>query len=1084
MTRMRLSTPSRFSPGNCEPAVLEAILVGRHRLLDRLIASVRADVEGGGCRHHLLLGPRGIGKTHLVALLNHRLRTEPALEGKVVVAWMREEERGVGSVEELLLRVLAALSRHDAVEIDLGERIDRLYDLPLERLRDGALSLLDDALAGRRLVVLVENLGMLFSKKEGFGAPGQQGLRDILQDRSQWTILATAQAIPVDIQGEAGPLSGQFTRHPLQPLDAAQAWTLLDRMAALEDRADLREFIDTPAGRGRVRAIHELCGGNPRLLVVFFQFVDRNSLTALARHFLERTELLTSYYQERLNGRSTLEQKIVQVLCANRAPMGVQDISRACLSSAGSVSKQLSELHNAAIVARISRGRSTLYELREPLMRIAFEVKENLGFPVGLFVEFLARFYGRAELETRRLALWFVGQTIDLSDPVSARALAAERGYLEAALGHANQVGAPRVTLREVLVQLLHRGGGADVVRLVQVLQTAGHHDGWMAIVGARGHRAVGDEAAAEAVLRERVEADDRDEDALDELVEVVLDRGGRAEAEALVRGWEARSGRVPSLAVARLRLREGEPAKALAVLADHEPCLRSMLLQLDSVGSIAPGSEGHDHFEALLERLTSQWPDDPRVLLRRVIWQAVSGAPGDVVAELIDTIRTEALTGEELTRLAATAAHLELHGHALRLWRRVARRRPTWPRLWNRTLDSAEHVGDLGLARDILREWCAGSPESRDAAVAAQLYGQAPIDLDLLDAIAAEHKVTDVAALARRVALLVLAGRLEEALTLLAANEGSEPHLARACVLLALVDRGDLAGELFGRGAAQSEDRRVLLIEAGRRAIRGELRATEAEVLRLEPQPGDHPQLWVFWFEVVWELGLDDLKLRLLQTLLAMDNPPEAVSARLLSSPSASLLDESDLLLELSQRLARLHPDRARWPRFEAQLHDFRGAWEAAEEVWTNCMVGPVEGSEDERLEGVMALGGALAGRTLNSPRGTGSASRRVALLEAAVSAWATLDAEFLADACALALQAMLQVLSMEATETSTVRVLVDLIADRGWLPADHPSLRIALAALALVDGDDEPSLSLTREERKVLAAQLKRPVPGFPNP
>jgi DNA-binding transcriptional ArsR family regulator len=404
-TRRGLNAPSRFSPGNCTPEVLEAILVGRGRLLDRLLRSVKDQVALGAGRHHLLLGPRGAGKTHLIALLNHRLQSDAEINRQILVAWLREEERGVGSMVEFVLRILEALHRHGAIEPKTHARIDAVYDLRSDRLLPGALALLNELLEGRRLVVLVENLGMLLSRKEGFGKSGQQALRDVLQSGASWTLLATAQSIPVDIEGEDGPLAGSFLRHPLAPFDADQAWLLLDKVAELEGRPDLREFIATAAGRGRVRAIHELCGGNPRLLVVFFQFVDRQSLTDFAGHFLERTALLTSYYQERMNGRSTLEQKIVQVLCAHRTPMGVQAVARACLTTPGSVSKQLSLLKDAGIVAPIPQGRSTLYELREPLMRIAFEVKENLGFPVGLFVEFLARFYGRRELEARRSAL-------------------------------------------------------------------------------------------------------------------------------------------------------------------------------------------------------------------------------------------------------------------------------------------------------------------------------------------------------------------------------------------------------------------------------------------------------------------------------------------------------------------------------------------------------------------------------------------------------------------------------------------------------------------------------------------------------
>ena len=62
-----------------------------------------------GVKHHLLaVGPRGCGKSHLVSLLVHRLRQDPAVAERVWLARLPEDET-TPSFWKFLLRILRAL---------------------------------------------------------------------------------------------------------------------------------------------------------------------------------------------------------------------------------------------------------------------------------------------------------------------------------------------------------------------------------------------------------------------------------------------------------------------------------------------------------------------------------------------------------------------------------------------------------------------------------------------------------------------------------------------------------------------------------------------------------------------------------------------------------------------------------------------------------------------------------------------------------------------------------------------------------------------------------------------------------------
>src|SRR3954463_6547091 len=82
----------RFTPSRTDPELLEEIFVQRGPLLADIVERVRESAETGNKHQVLLIGPRGIGKTHLIALLHHRVTQDPALADKVRIAWLLEDE--------------------------------------------------------------------------------------------------------------------------------------------------------------------------------------------------------------------------------------------------------------------------------------------------------------------------------------------------------------------------------------------------------------------------------------------------------------------------------------------------------------------------------------------------------------------------------------------------------------------------------------------------------------------------------------------------------------------------------------------------------------------------------------------------------------------------------------------------------------------------------------------------------------------------------------------------------------------------------------------------------------------------------
>ena len=207
------------------------------------------------------------------------------------------------------------------------------------------------------------------------------------------------------------PFYGFFTVRQLKKIDFETALDLLAKKAAFEHKPELANFLRTPLGRLRSRAIHHLAAGNHRAYVVLFDFLDRESLDDLTTPFMRMVDDLTPYYQDRMRQLSPTQRKIVEFLSQHGIPATIKDISIPSLMSHQTTAKQVGELASAGFVSRIRIGRNTFCELSEPLMRICMELKGNKAQHFRSFVEFLRHWFTASELGRRHSVLLHCGQT-------------------------------------------------------------------------------------------------------------------------------------------------------------------------------------------------------------------------------------------------------------------------------------------------------------------------------------------------------------------------------------------------------------------------------------------------------------------------------------------------------------------------------------------------------------------------------------------------------------------------------------------------------------------------------------------------
>lgn len=390
-----------FGAKELSPELLEKTLVGRKTILDRVESELLSKIKEGETYQKILIAPRGSGKTHLIKTLYTRLKANKKLENKIYIAYMVEDEVGISNYLDFLVRILEAFVRwKEKNSEELPDRIYAISDLPNENQEYALQELLLEYLGKNRGVILVENLNEIF---DGMGRNGQEKLRSFVHEYNKLSFVATSQSLFEPIQDEHQPFYNFFSITHLQKLDLKGAVELLKVIAVVEGNKELLDSLGTPEMKGKIRAIFDLTQGNHRLLVSFYSFLKAEMKSDLSVVFTKTMNDLKPYYEQFVKNLPAQQQKIVKYLSLNHCAQKGKDISRNCFMPQNTASKQLSELHIKGYIDKNKEGKDVYYELKEPLMRICFEISESPDGIAKLFVDFLQVIYSSEELKAKYL---------------------------------------------------------------------------------------------------------------------------------------------------------------------------------------------------------------------------------------------------------------------------------------------------------------------------------------------------------------------------------------------------------------------------------------------------------------------------------------------------------------------------------------------------------------------------------------------------------------------------------------------------------------------------------------------------------
>jgi hypothetical protein len=331
-----------------------------------------------------------MGKTHFVSLVYHRLKQQPELKGKLLIAWLREEEYGVNSWLYLIVEILRSLGLEG---VKTEEQIARLANLPIRDAEYLADRLLKELIGNQTLLIITENIDQLLFR---LGDNEQWKFRSFLQETNCCSILATTPKIAKDTGRKEKPFFGFFTPIHLPLFTHSDGMRMLIKVANLSNNISLVNFLRTAKGEGRSLALHHLSSGNPRIYSLFAQVITEEDLESLWPVVLKILDELTPYYQSLIMnlGQSDDQQKIVAYLTRATKAVTVKEITAQCfISSDSTTSNALKKLRDKGYVISTQYGREVFYELSDVLMRLCLAVKGTRSLACLHCINFLLIWY-------------------------------------------------------------------------------------------------------------------------------------------------------------------------------------------------------------------------------------------------------------------------------------------------------------------------------------------------------------------------------------------------------------------------------------------------------------------------------------------------------------------------------------------------------------------------------------------------------------------------------------------------------------------------------------------------------------------
>ena len=392
-----------YRSGVTSPERLRNTSVARQHLLDNSIESLRGSVGRKSKNHLLFIGPRGIGKTHLLSCIEDAVRSDEALSASVVVVRFPEESNRTLSFADFLIGMCGILKEvledeplwtelFDAVQTEEDDA--KVADTLVPAIRE------ENRMRGRTLLVMLENLGEILGRqirdKNDVAA-----LRKLLMADNGCLLVATAPLHFDGITDVRQPFYDFFDIQILENLSFEETVEVIRLNLEWEERKDILETLEDM--RPRLQALYRMTGGNPRLTMMLYELIAHESITGVQEQFHLLLDRISPFYQGRLNDLPPGQRALLECLASMRGqektPAAIAARMRMSQQETSSLLKRLSDAHYLRADRHPRDKRSRLYTIREGFFDIwlAMNLSRSARKRMPFLLDFFSLFYPSIE---------------------------------------------------------------------------------------------------------------------------------------------------------------------------------------------------------------------------------------------------------------------------------------------------------------------------------------------------------------------------------------------------------------------------------------------------------------------------------------------------------------------------------------------------------------------------------------------------------------------------------------------------------------------------------------------------------------
>ena len=383
----------KYNPGFLSDDELVASFCVRTDEFASMLEALR-ESSGNANTHQIVIGPRGSGKTSLLLRVAAEIRRDADLSARYFPIVFAEESYEVSTAGEFWLECLSRLADQaprgeDGPDLHLTfEELRKIQDD--RTLGDRCLGALQDFSdrEGRRLVVIVENLNMMFRDIVDDDAGWR--MRQTLQTDRRFLLLASATSRFDEIDRRDGAFYDLFRTLTLRPLDTDDCATLW-RTVSGQDSAPRT-----------IQGLRILTGGSPRLLTIVARFGGELSFRELMADLLDLVDEHTEYFRSHLEVLAAQERRVYLALADLWKPATTREIAERARLDTSKCSAHLARLtERGAVEVAGGSARRKLYYLTERLYNIYYLMRRARGPApmVEALIRFMEGWYSPDELK-------------------------------------------------------------------------------------------------------------------------------------------------------------------------------------------------------------------------------------------------------------------------------------------------------------------------------------------------------------------------------------------------------------------------------------------------------------------------------------------------------------------------------------------------------------------------------------------------------------------------------------------------------------------------------------------------------------